>query len=351
MCRPEARPSIAINAAGDVRAMSPTVVIPRSCSFAAVTAPTPHTRSIGSGWRKASSSSGGTTRSPSGLATPLATLARNLVLATPTEIRRPTCSRTSRRSCTAISVGVPAIRHKPLTSRNASSIDRPSTQRRRLLEDPEHGPTRFGVGSHPRLDDDGVRTQPPGLRAAHRRAHPARLGLVAGGEHDTHPDDDRAAAQPSVVTLLDGRVEGIEIGVQDGRRVRHEHMFAQTRRPSVPVYASGAARTTAGHRSTGCRRAVPPERSGLCQRRAAVAGHQERARTVEHVARRGGGRCPGRRAARRADRPAGSLPDSGAVGSQWAVAWPSGSCCRASRSPRDGAPLPLPSSSTAPSTR
>ena len=99
--------------------------------------------------------------------------------------------------------------------------------RRRLLEDPEDGPTRFRVGGHPRLDDDGVRTQPPGLPAAHRRAHPAGLGLVAGGEHDSHPDDDRAAAQPNVVTLLDGRVEGIEVGVQDGRRVRHEHMFAQ----------------------------------------------------------------------------------------------------------------------------
>ena len=227
MCRPEARPNIAIKAAGDVRAMSPTVVIPRSCSFAAVTAPTPHTRSIGSGWRKASSSSGGTTRSPSGLATPLATLARNLVLATPTEIRRPTCSRTSRRSCIG-DLGRRTGDPPQATDVEERLVDRETLDpRRRLLEDPEDGPTRFGVGGHPRLDDDGVRTQPPGLRAAHRRAHPARLGLVAGGEHDSHPDDDRAAAQPSVVTLLDGRVEGIEVGVQDGRRVRHEHMFAQ----------------------------------------------------------------------------------------------------------------------------
>jgi hypothetical protein len=29
-----------------------------------------------------------------------------------------------------------------------------------------------------------------------------------------------------VVALLDGRVEGIEIGVQDRRLARHEHMFA-----------------------------------------------------------------------------------------------------------------------------
>ena len=61
------------------------------------------------------------------MATPLATLARNFVLATPTVIGRPTRSSTSRRSRTAISVGVPEIRRSPRTSRNASSIDSPST--------------------------------------------------------------------------------------------------------------------------------------------------------------------------------------------------------------------------------
>src|SRR5207253_1781299 len=64
---------------------------------------------------------------PCGLATPLATLARNLVRATPTVIGRPTCSRTSARSRLAISTGEPATSCIPPTSRNASSIDRPST--------------------------------------------------------------------------------------------------------------------------------------------------------------------------------------------------------------------------------
>ena len=71
------------------RATSPTVVIPLPWSLSAVTGPTPHSRSTGSGWRKASSPSGGTTSRPSGLATPLATLARNFVRATPTVIGRP----------------------------------------------------------------------------------------------------------------------------------------------------------------------------------------------------------------------------------------------------------------------
>ena len=61
------------------------------------------------------------------MATPLATLARNFVLATPTVIGRPTCSRTSRRRRAAISGGEPEIRSMPRTSRKASSIESPST--------------------------------------------------------------------------------------------------------------------------------------------------------------------------------------------------------------------------------
>ena len=47
--------------------------------------------------------------------------------ATPTLIGSSTRSRTSWRSLTAISSGVPEIRHRPLTSRNASSTEIPST--------------------------------------------------------------------------------------------------------------------------------------------------------------------------------------------------------------------------------
>ncbi len=61
------------------------------------------------------------------MATPLATFARNFVRATPTVTRIPTRSSTSRRRCTAISLGVPEIRRSPPTSRNASSIESPST--------------------------------------------------------------------------------------------------------------------------------------------------------------------------------------------------------------------------------
>ncbi len=106
----------------------PTVTIPRARSFSEVTGPTPHSSSTGSRCSHASSRSGGTSSSPSGFATRLATLARNFVRAMPTVIGSPTCSRTRARSRTAISRGEPAIRRIPRTSRKASSIEMPSTR-------------------------------------------------------------------------------------------------------------------------------------------------------------------------------------------------------------------------------
>ena len=122
-----ALPTIAVSAAGDIAATSATVWMPRSCNFADVIAPTPHSRCTGRGCRKSSSPSGSTTSSPSGLPTALATFARNLVRATPTLIGSPTSVATRARSRVAISTGVPAIRQSPPTSMNASSIDIGST--------------------------------------------------------------------------------------------------------------------------------------------------------------------------------------------------------------------------------
>ncbi len=96
-------------------------------SFPAVTSPTPQSSSTASGCRNARSPSTGTTSSPSGLATRLATLARNFVRATPTVIGSPTRCATSPRSRRATSTAGPRIRRRPPTSRNASSIEMPST--------------------------------------------------------------------------------------------------------------------------------------------------------------------------------------------------------------------------------
>ena len=61
------------------------------------------------------------------MARALATLARNLVRATPTVMGSPTRSSTWRRRRMAMSIGGPAMRSSPRTSRKASSIDSPST--------------------------------------------------------------------------------------------------------------------------------------------------------------------------------------------------------------------------------
>ena len=120
---------------------------------------------------------------------------------------------------------VPARRSMPRTSRNASSIESPSTRAGRVLEHPEHGLARLGVGGHPRPDDDRVRAEPPCLAAAHCGADAVGLRLVARREDDARPDDHRPAAEPRIVPLLDRRVEGVDVR---GRIVARpcEHMFA-----------------------------------------------------------------------------------------------------------------------------
>jgi len=64
---------------------------------------------------------------PSGFATPLATLARNFVRATPTVTVSPTSSRAEARSRAAMCSAVPTTLRMPPTSRKASSTDSPST--------------------------------------------------------------------------------------------------------------------------------------------------------------------------------------------------------------------------------
>ena len=125
--RPAAGPRRDTRAGSPSAATSATVRTPRLRSFAAVTSPTPHSSSTDSGCRNASSPPSGTTRRPSGLATRLATLARNFVRATPTVIGSPTRVATSLRSRRPMSTGGPAILRRPLTSRKASSMEIPST--------------------------------------------------------------------------------------------------------------------------------------------------------------------------------------------------------------------------------
>ncbi len=101
--------------------------MPSRCSDSPVRSPTPHSAVTGSGCRKASTRAAGTTSMPSGLHRADASLATNLVGATPTEQVSCNSSTTRRRIAAAMSAGRPAARTLPRTSRNASSRESGST--------------------------------------------------------------------------------------------------------------------------------------------------------------------------------------------------------------------------------
>ncbi len=142
-------------------ATSATVSMPCACSFSAVLTPTPHSRRTGSGCRNASSRSGGTSSRPSGLASWLATLARNLVRAMPTVIGSPTRSRTCARSRAAISTGVPDTRRRP------RHVEEGLVHRQRF----DHG---RGVAEHLEHRVAGLASTPTSAAAPRSRADTAR---------------------------------------------------------------------------------------------------------------------------------------------------------------------------------
>ena len=120
-------------------------------------------------------------------------------------------------------------------------VDRqPLDRGRELVEDAVGRLACLGVGGEPWGDHDGVGTQPAGGPAAHRRSHPERAGLVAGRQHHPAADDHRAPAKGRVVSLLDRRVERVEVGVQDAGRGSHR-TYVRTPRPQSNCAAGGDA--------------------------------------------------------------------------------------------------------------
>ena len=226
-CRPAAGPSSETSAASPSAATWPTVASPSLVQLAP--------RSRGRRPRAARPAAGAGTparRRPGPRAARRAWPPRSppwpgtWCVATPTVIGRPTRSRTSRRRRTAISVGVPEIRRSPRTSRKASSIDSPSTSGAVSLEDVEHRPAGLDVGRPPRRHDHGLRAQPPRLAPRPSPRGRRRPWPRSSPPAPPRPDDDRPAAQAGIVALLDRREERVEVGVQDRRLPRHEHMFA-----------------------------------------------------------------------------------------------------------------------------
>src|SRR6266511_3754407 len=137
-----------------------------------VAGPTPQSASAGSGWRNSSERLGGTTNSPSGLPLVEASLARNLLPATPIVRVSPVSSGTRARSSLAISTAPPSSR----------------------------------------------RAQPPGLPHRHGVAAAEGARLVGGRAHHAAAadptDQQRAAPQARVLQHLDAGEEGVEVGVE-----------------------------------------------------------------------------------------------------------------------------------------
>ena len=101
-----------------------------------------------------------------------------------------------------------------------------------IAEHLEHVITGPRIGAHPGRHHHGVRTEAPCLRTAHRGAHTVGLGLVAGRQYHPAADDHRAPAQARVVTLLDGRIERIQVRMEDG--AAHRTNICSHGRPTSP---------------------------------------------------------------------------------------------------------------------
>ena len=146
------------------RATSPTVVIPRSWSLRGghrPDAPQPLDRQRveeGRARRRAA-----TTSRPSGLATPLATLARNFVRATPTVIGSPTRSRTSRRSRTRDLGGRAGDPPQPARRRGTPRRSRAPRRAASCPRTPRTPPCSPRSRPTCAADDDRVRAQPARL--------------------------------------------------------------------------------------------------------------------------------------------------------------------------------------------
>ena len=217
-CRPDARPSSVTSSASSSAATWPTVRRPRSWSFAGRHAPdTPQPLD-----RQRMEEAELVVRRHDEEPVRLRDGARHL-----REELRPRDADRDREadlvedplaaSRAAISGGGPARRSSPRTSRNASSIESPSTSGVVSSKTAKTALLASRVGGHPRRHDDRVRAEPPRLAAAHRGLDAVRLRLVAGREHDAAADDHGPPAQPRIVALLDRREERIEVGVEDGR--------------------------------------------------------------------------------------------------------------------------------------
>ena len=175
------------------------------------------------------------------MATPLATLARNLVAGHN--------DGDGQTNFVADSLAQPGgdvgwFARYPTQPRDVEKglVDRETFhQGRGVTEDLEHVSAGGGVGLHAGGHEHGFGTQSAGFRPAHGGTHAVASGLIARRQHDSPSDDHGTAAEVGCIPLLDRRVEGIEVGVEDGCPHRtHVRISAHAVHPSSADYPAEA---------------------------------------------------------------------------------------------------------------
>ena len=189
-------------------------------------------------------------------------------------------------------------------------------------------------------DDDRLAGTAVAPAAAHRGADAARLRLVAGGQHDAAADDHRPPAQARIVTLLDRRVERVEVGVQDRRLAPATNICSHRpmrlrRRLDLGVVAAGGERAgdpggdrdhgdagphrvvaeSAPHLQAAERRERPGDRPGRAERRPCTRRGCRRGRWPRRPPATSGSRASRRRRRGRSrPRPSAPSPRASATG-------------------------------------
>ncbi len=170
------------------------------------------------------------TASPSGLFISEASFASSLLCETPTDAVSPVRTWMRFLISRAIVSALPNRPLLPVTSRNASSSERPSTRSVNSLKISNTCCRNLAIALHARADHDRVRAALQRLAHRHRGMHAEAAHLVARGGDDAAAagaaDDDRLAGKLRVVELLDRRVERVHVDVQDGAVIAHDSASA-----------------------------------------------------------------------------------------------------------------------------
>src|SRR6476659_7272387 len=106
--------------------------------------------------------------------------------------------------------------------------------RREIAQDSDGGVTEPLVFVEMSADKHEVWTELPRASSRHAASYAEGPRFIGGREHDAAADRDRSAAEARVKQLFDRRIEGVEVGVENGGCgiTHHTHHSADASRDS-----------------------------------------------------------------------------------------------------------------------